>query len=294
MPNILFLAVICSLCFIRVTAIECATNLTAVRGSQNIEACGCADGMYYETDLPVTTDGVWKRAREGTVVGWCMPCPVGSVSVEEGIAIHSCICDSTTSVMVEGGCVEACHLTDRGCACHLNSYGELVDCGDVVDADPGLSSGAPSVFSKLEFGVVHACAISYPLGHVLCWNIVDTAGEHSMKTHLQRPQSKAPPFISGAQALSLGVEHSCALWGADGTVTCWGSPGVIGRESVVKVSRNVRMLAVGHPASRHVCFLYVSKMFVSCTGLNTQNQLGLGMGAQGIYQLHAEDIVSYL
>jgi hypothetical protein len=249
--------------------------------------------MYFEKDMPGFIVDLWEHVWAGITTGACIPCPTGSVSVANGIGIHSCICTSETSVVVEGSCVEVCHLTREGCPCHLSVHGELVGCGvDGSYLDSVFSTGSTlretPVFSILEFGAVHACAILYPSGRVLCWNIVQP-------THVgTRPQSEAPKFITDARALSLGVQHSCALWGVDNTLTCWGVPGIIGKTSEVRVSRNVRMLAVGHPKSRHVCFLYVSKMFVSCLGLNTHGQLGLGVAGEHIYHLHAEDIVSYM
>ena len=277
--------------------IKCPMNLTSMGTSKHITSCGCSEGMYLETggvkDMYVNAlriNDLWGSMKQGQIVGNCTQCPEGSTSTPAGI--NSCVCASATSVLVEGRCVDVCHLTHGGCACHLSVHGELVDC-DADGSDVGTAlytSGridASNVFSILEFGAVHACAVRYPSGSVVCWNIVPPLPGGL------RPQIEAPLFITDARALSVGVEHSCALWGVENTLNCWGVPGVIGQASEVQVSHRVRMLAVGHPTSRHVCFLYVSKMFVSCIGLNTHGQLGLGVGGDHIYQLLAEDIVSY-
>jgi hypothetical protein len=279
---------------------KCPTNLTSVSGSPNIKSCGCVGGMYFEADSRHVADDFWDGVRVGRITGACKHCPSGSTTMVGGIGIYSCMCTSKTSVLVDGGCVEACHLTRDGCLCHLSVHGELVGCGgssqiqpfplsggDLPRASSGGDLGEPPLFSILEFGAVHACAVLYPSGRVLCWNTVPPSSG-------PRLQTAVPGFITAVRALSLGVEHSCALWGARDTVTCWGMPGVIGQTAVVNVSHNIRMLAVGHPTARHVCFLYVSKMFVSCVGLNTHGQLGLGVGGEHIHQLHAEDIVSYI
>ena len=241
--------------------IQCPKHLTSVSGSKNITSCGC---------------------------------PEGSLIVPGSIGINSCVCTSDTSVLIEGVCVDVCHIKPSGCPCHLSAHGELVNCigwsasGDLAATNLSRSQmGSPYVFSVLEFGVVHACAIRYPSGGVVCWNMVTPPQGGT------RPQADAPRFITGARALSLGPEHSCALWGLDNILTCWGVPGAVGRTAEVQVSRNIRMLATGNPTSRHVCFLYVSKMFVSCIGSNTHGQLGIGVGGAHITQLHAEDIVSY-
>jgi hypothetical protein len=173
--------------------------------------------------------------------------------------------------------------------CSLSVHGELLGCVGAPTTPMVESSYVPPLlFSVLEVGGVHACAIQYPSGGVLCW---DTSPTPNQPVQTRAGPADAPAFVTDARSLSLGAEHSCALWGVKNTLTCWGMD--IGVLSPSNVSHNVRMLAVGHPLSRHVCFLYVSKTDVSCIGQNNHGQLGLGAAGESIDNVPSEYIVSY-
>jgi len=175
-------------------------------------------------------------------------------------------------------------------ACTLSIHGELVDCNVVTN----------DLFSMIAFGASHACATRYRTGRVLCWNqdnMTDTINQENTTDTTNHASdtikhaSVAPTWIHHAHSLSLGANHSCALWGKLDTLTCWG--GDIGISSPVNVSHNVRMLAVGHPRCKHVCFLLISKMSVSCVGDNSLGQLGLGAAGSDILTVAAERRARY-
>jgi hypothetical protein len=150
--------------------------------------------------------------------------------------------------------------------CHLSIHGELVDC---VGGPKFSQTMSPETgyFQKLATtGREHACAIRHRTGRVVCWNTTGSVGE----------ETNVPDFVVKARSISLGMHHSCAIWGSKNTLTCWGSDTLITTVSPVNVSHGVRMLTVGHPTSRHTCFLRASSGDVSCFGSNTFGQLGLG------------------
>jgi hypothetical protein len=185
--------------------------------------------------------------------------------------------------------------------CSLSIHGELVGCTGVPPTE-FLSNNmykVPSMFSVLELGGAHACAIRYLSGRVLCWTtgamLQSDTGSDSLNVGSDSTNTgpaDAPVYITDARALSLGLQHSCALWGVDNRLTCWGFD--IALSSPADVSYNVLMLAVGHPSSRHVCFLYVSMLDVSCIGRNEKGQLGLGSTGSAVTHVPAEYIVSYM
>jgi hypothetical protein len=165
-------------------------------------------------------------------------------------------------------------------ACHLSVHGELVDC----IGGPGFSqtlSPETGFFQKLvTTGNAHACAIRYRTGRVACWNTTESVGE----------ETNVPDFVVNARSISLGMHHSCAIWGSKNTLTCWGSDPLITTVSPVNVSHGVRMLAVGHPGSRHTCFMRETPGDVSCFGSNTFGQLGLGTFGRDIVSVPAQKI----
>jgi hypothetical protein len=179
-------------------------------------------------------------------------------------------------------------LMNTANCCSLTIHGEITRCVGAPDVETTVTNShmVPSSFSVLEVGGDHACAIRHHSGRVICWSSTGTSASQSGDAY------NVPDYIIGARALSLGAQHSCALWGAENRLTCWGSN--LGLSSPVDVSSNVRMLAVGHPLSNHVCFLYMSAMDVACVGQNTQGQLGLGPSGSFINNVPAEYIISYM
>jgi hypothetical protein len=151
----------------------------------------------------------------------------------------------------------ACAVTDLS-KCSVDSFGHLQGCNTPQNL-------AYSMFSTAAVGANHICAIRLPLRDVLCWPEENQAARH-------------PSFIRDATALSLGMDHSCAVWGVKKTLTCWGE-GVV-EQAVVNVTQGVRMLAVGDPTSKHTCFLRESNNDISCIGDNNNGQLGLGDGTE--------------
>lgn len=151
-------------------------------------------------------------------------------------------------------------------SCHLSVHGELVDCSGGPEFSQTVTAETGFFQKLVTTGHEHACAIRHRTGRVVCWSTVASVGE----------KINVPDFVVNARSISLGMNHSCAIWGSKNTLTCWGSDPLITTVSPVNVSRGVRMLAAGHPGSRHTCFLRESTNDVSCFGSNKFGQLGLG------------------
>jgi hypothetical protein len=170
-------------------------------------------------------------------------------------------------------------------ACHLSVHGELVGC---VGGPEFLQTVSPETgfFQKLATtGKEHACAIRHHTGHVVCWNTVAAVSGASVSEEINVPE-----WVIDARAISLGMHHSCAIWGPKHTLTCWASDQLITTVSPVNVSNGVRMLATGHPKSRHTCFLREGANDVSCFGSNSFGQLGLGTGGERIVSVQAQKV----
>jgi hypothetical protein len=163
-------------------------------------------------------------------------------------------------------------------SCHLSVHGELVDCVGGPELSQTVSPETGFFQKLVTTGNEHACAIRHRTGRVSCWSTVASVSE----------EINVPDFVVGARSVSLGMHHSCAIWGAKNTLTCWGSDTLLTAVSPVNVSQGVRLLAVGHPTSRHTCFLRQSLNDVSCFGSNTFGQLGLGTHGADIASVPAQ------
>lgn len=141
------------------------------------------------------------------------------------------------------------------------------------------SGGRASSPVAITTGYLHTCALLD--GGVQCWGD-DAAGQLGVESAYpyQRARPVTVPGLSGAQAVSAGSFHSCALSG--GAIWCWGAndDGQLGdgtktdRTKPLAVSglAGVQAIAAG---GDHTCALLGGGV-VECWGDNGYGQLGDG------------------
>lgn len=203
------------------------------------------------------------------------PTPVAVPSITSGATALSSFLDTTCAVV--SGAVRC--WGD-------NSWGQLgnnVTMG-IPGAAPsnvpvsvmGISSGATAVAA----GALHACAI-VANGAVRCWG----KGDVGQLGNMARDQSSVPVNvmgITGATAISAGLEHTCAVVG--GAAKCWGGNayGELGNNSnlasdipvtPVGLTTGVTAIAAGE---NHTCAIVSGS--ARCWGKNGSGQLGNSMG----------------
>jgi hypothetical protein len=133
--------------------------------------------------------------------------------------------------------------------CHVDHSGKLSECG--------LDAPNDGHFVIADAGENHFCAVRHPTLSVQCW-------PHSYIS--------APTYLKDVHALTSGATHSCAIWGGDRQLTCWGKIASINGD--VNVTKGARMLSASDMDARHVCFLRESNNDISCFGENDRQQLG--------------------
>ena len=167
-------------------------------------------------------------------------------------------------------------------SCNLSVHGELVDCVGAPKFSQRVSPETGFFQKLVTTGNLHVCAIRHRTGRVVCWSTVAGASVSE--------EINVPDFVIGARSISLGMHHSCAIWGPKETLTCWGSDKMFTSVSPVNVSQGARMIATGHPTSRHTCFLRQSTNDVSCFGSNEFGQIGLGTLGADIASVQAQKV----
>ncbi len=184
---------------------------------------------------------------------------------------------------ISAGGTHTCVLTSEGavkCWGH-NGFGELGDGTTIARLTPvdvfGLSSGVQAIST----GSDHTCALT-SVGAVKCWGRSDF-GELGDGTTIDRwTPLEVAGLSSGVQAISAGLDHTCALTSA-GAVKCWGrnSHGQLGDGTtidrftpvdVLGLSSGVQTISV---AGLHTCALTMGGG-VKCWGWNGAGQLGDG------------------
>ncbi|HYV43362.1 MAG TPA: putative Ig domain-containing protein [Myxococcaceae bacterium] len=122
---------------------------------------------------------------------------------------------------VSSGRYHNCALSGGGAVCWgRNTHGGLGNNTDAGSSVPvhvfGLGSGVQAVAA----GGYHACAIAD--GGALCWgwNSDGQLGNGSSAQESRVPV-QVTGLTSGVQAISAGVQHTCAIVGG-GAVVCWG------------------------------------------------------------------------
>lgn len=218
-------------------------------------------------------DNSHGQLGDGTTVRRTAPVPVAGL----GGAVQA----------IAPGDTHACALTTAGAVLCWgnNSHGQLGDGTTTQRLAPVAVAGLNTGVRALASGGNHTCAVT-TAGAVFCWG-ENIAGQLGDGTTLQRNTPvQVSGISSGAQSISLGYYHSCALSTA-GAVSCWGyaavgsvGDGSTGDDSqhrltpvpVTGLGSGVRAIAAGY---EHTCALTTAGA-VQCWGWNTGGQLGDG------------------
>ena len=170
-----------------------------------------------------------------------------------------------------------------------NVYGQLGDGTDVNSAAPVSVANLTNVVS-ISLGYTHACAIITG-GTVKCWGFNGNGQLGDGTTIGEGPtgnNNKTPTEVTGltgAQSLSLGTLHSCAVI-TGGAVKCWGDNtlGELGNTTNISSSTPVAVSGLSGvlsiSASRpyggaHTCAV-ITGGTLKCWGINAERQLGDG------------------
>lgn len=147
-----------------------------------------------------------------------------------------------------------------------------------------LDPDEPFKLASISSGKHHSCGVATD-GKVWCWGL----GTSGQMGDLGYTDNTTPNMVwgivSGVVAVTAGGAHSCAL-GTTGSVGCWGSNvyGQLGNTALQNPTtffRPVVQMIPGISASAisagesHTCALLIDAT-VSCWGLNSSGQLGIG------------------
>jgi alpha-tubulin suppressor-like RCC1 family protein len=168
-----------------------SSNHCGVKADGTVACFG--NSTQYRTAAPTGTfvaidvgdDGACARAASGALTCWAgavNPAPAGSYTLHSLGATFGCALDAAGAVMCWG-----------------------TNTDSVVSARP--TSG---VYSHLDAGEGHACAVAAGTGAVTCWGRNDVG-------------QSTPPSTTGFTKVAAGRQVSCAL-NAAGNPVCWGSP----------------------------------------------------------------------
>jgi alpha-tubulin suppressor-like RCC1 family protein len=134
---------------------------------------------------------------------------------------------------------------------------------------------------ELALGAEHACARTSD-GNILCWGN-NASGQVGVSTlgDITSPQQVAG--VSGAKQIVAGDQHTCALLGSPGAVSCWGANdnAQVGNGSTQAAVTSPAMVAGVTDAvelvggGEHTCARRLSGG-VTCWGYNYLGQLGNG------------------
>ena len=215
-------------------------------------------------------------------------------------------CEAKANSISSGGAVGwpgrvTCAKINGGVQCWGdNEFGQLGngDCGATNPSTCAYSSvpvavaGLTSGVTALAVGRGHSCAVQN--GQVFCWGYDESGEVGSYSEDIRNPQdgvsySRWPrpvADITNATAVSVGLNHSCALL-ADGTVKCWGSnqDGILGDGTGVDNFLPVQVLGLSGVLSitsgdYHNCAIvgtsFADGGSVYCWGAPYRDQLGQG------------------
>lgn len=192
--------------------------------------------------------------------------------------------------VVSAGSSHTCALTSLsggGVRCWgANSSGQL---GDGTATNRYVPTDVPGLVgvSAVTAGASHTCALKSSDGGVVCWgsNGVGQLGNGSggsSSTPVAVVDGASSP-ITGAVAISAGLNHSCALF-SNGGVKCWGwnTSGQLGDGSTS--SRNYAADVSGYTSgvsritagAYHTCLLVTATREIKCFGSNIYGGLGDG------------------
>lgn len=195
--------------------------------------------------------------------------------------------------------------------CAVKEDGTVFCWGSNASGQLGNGSGGPGQFSTspvqvqnlsdalaVAAGTAHSCALR-ATGNVVCWgsNGNGRLGDGTTTARFApvavlNPNGSA---LSGIVGVSAGELHTCAAR-VDGTLRCWGSPGLLGTGGSVPNSAFAVPVAnltdaVSVAAGRlHTCAVRVTGG-VACWGNNFFGQLGLGFTeAQSVNRASPGDV----
>lgn len=122
---------------------------------------------------------------------------------------------------IAAGESHTCALVDSGAmyCWGSNAKGQIGNGGEVDRAQPTAVSGLAQGVAVIAAGSEHTCAIT-TAGAVRCWgaNASGQLGDDS--STLRRAPVQVQGLSVGAQAITAGARHSCAI--VNGAAWCWG------------------------------------------------------------------------
>ena|GEM_PF-3438335 len=190
------------------------------------------------------------------------------------------VMDTSTFTALAAGPRHVCATTasDVRCWGHSN-VGQAGGAGAALT--PTVIFGLPGAASAVAVGLEHSCAIVS--GAVWCWGSNARGQLGAMDDVPSSPTPLEVLGVSGATALALGRDFSCALIDG-GAVLCWGdnSMGQLGGGSGASFSATpVTVSGLGYPVgslraaagANHACALGTTGL-VHCWGANLSGQLG--------------------
>ncbi|MBU1239747.1 hypothetical protein KKF84_10930, partial [Myxococcota bacterium] len=203
--------------------------------------------------------------------------------------VDTSLCFSITLASIAAGFEHSCAVdTDgNGWCWGFNGNGTIGD-GTLETFAPGPSAVVGGhAFSRIVAGGNHSCALD-PAGQSWCWGF-NGSGQTGYASNVTTYTPSSTPLPSGHYytALSVGVDHSCAL-DETGAAWCWGAndSGQLGHADTVNVwTRNYQPQFVIMPVGRtfvqldcgenHSCA--VDNLGNAwCWGKNNGYQLGTG------------------
>jgi alpha-tubulin suppressor-like RCC1 family protein len=260
-----------------ISIVTSQSQITSINGATDVSA---SDSFHNCIALSDRTAQCWGYNFGGALGNG------DTASVFSGVPVT--VKNLTGVTAITAGATFACAIESGSAQCWgTNSIGQLGNGSTDNSAIPvpvfGLAGGVAAI-SASKYGD-HVCAIQ-PSSAVQCWGF-NFDGQLGNGTTTPTPSSpQATPVtvtgISGARALALGTDHTCALL-TGGLVRCWGAneSGQLGNgvttdaplPQVVSIEGDAVSIAAGPDSTCAV----VSNGSVVCWGLG--NELGLPTNA---------------
>ena len=200
-------------------------------------------------------------------------------------SIPAQVASITNATAITAGNSHSCALHQDGTiSCWGNNqYGRL---GNGTDDDAYTPQQVAKITdaTAITAGYRHSCAL-HRIGNMSCWG----NNEFGQLGNGQRTNDSYVPLkvrgITGATAITAGLEHSCALH-ESGSTSCWGynSFGRLGNGTNLTSMVPMEVAGITDAAaitagSRHSCALHQDGA-ISCWGSNWYGQLGKGRNGE--------------